>query len=86
MLLEDASGNYFSSREKLNVMKLGFEIKKKAYTEKETINRVLLNGKVKGGFTVKWNYSCGAFFTWSLVWGCRPVRDYLLATSLKAKN
>ncbi|WP_158972955.1 30S ribosomal protein S1 [Paraglaciecola sp. L3A3] len=69
--VEDGFGETILSREKAKRHEAWVELEK-AYTEKETIIGVI-NGKVKGGFTVEVN-TVRAFLPGSLV-DVRPVRD-----------
>lgn len=69
--IEDGSGETILSREKAKRHEAWVELEK-AYEEKETITGVI-NGKVKGGFTVEVN-SVRAFLPGSLV-DVRPVRE-----------
>jgi small subunit ribosomal protein S1 len=69
--VEDGFGETILSREKAKRHEAWVELEK-AYEEKETIKGVI-NGKVKGGFTVEVN-SVRAFLPGSLV-DVRPVRD-----------
>ncbi|MDU0354977.1 30S ribosomal protein S1 [Paraglaciecola aquimarina] len=69
--VEDGFGETILSREKAKRHEAWVELEK-AYTEKETIIGVI-NGKVKGGFTVEVN-TVRAFLPSSLV-DVRPVRD-----------
>ncbi|TDF41655.1 30S ribosomal protein S1 [Alteromonadaceae bacterium M269] len=69
--IEDGFGETILSREKAKRHEAWVELEK-AYEEKETITGVI-NGKVKGGFTVEVN-TVRAFLPGSLV-DVRPVRD-----------
>lgn len=77
--VEDGFGETVLSREKAKRHEAWVELEK-AYEEKETIKGVI-NGKVKGGFTVEVN-SVRAFLPGSLV-DVRPVRD---TTHLEGKE
>ena len=77
--IEDGFGETILSREKAKRHEAWVELEK-AYTEKETIIGVI-NGKVKGGFTVEVN-TVRAFLPGSLV-DVRPVRD---TTHLEGKE
>ena len=77
--VEDGFGETILSREKAKRHEAWVELEK-AYEEKETIKGVI-NGKVKGGFTVEVN-SVRAFLPGSLV-DVRPVRD---TTHLEGKE
>jgi len=77
--VEDGFGETILSREKAKRHEAWVELEK-AYEEKETIIGVI-NGKVKGGFTVEVN-SVRAFLPGSLV-DVRPVRD---TTHLEGKE
>ena len=77
--IEDGFGETILSREKAKRHEAWVE-SEKAYTEKETIIGVI-NGKVKGGFTVEVN-TVRAFLPGSLV-DVRPVRD---TTHLEGKE
>lgn len=77
--VEDGFGETILSREKAKRHEAWVELEK-AYTEKETIIGVI-NGKVKGGFTVEVN-TVRAFLPGSLV-DVRPVRD---TTHLEGKE
>jgi len=77
--VEDGFGETILSREKAKRHEAWVELEK-AYEEKETITGVI-NGKVKGGFTVEVN-SVRAFLPGSLV-DVRPVRD---TTHLEGKE
>ncbi|WP_018981831.1 30S ribosomal protein S1 [Salinimonas chungwhensis] len=77
--VEDGFGETVLSREKAKRHEAWVELEK-AYEEKETIIGVI-NGKVKGGFTVEVN-SVRAFLPGSLV-DVRPVRD---TTHLEGKE
>ena len=77
--VEDGFGETILSREKAKRHEAWVELEK-AYEEKETIKGII-NGKVKGGFTVEVN-SVRAFLPGSLV-DVRPVRD---TTHLEGKE
>jgi len=77
--IEDGFGETILSREKAKRHEAWVELEK-AYTDKETIIGVI-NGKVKGGFTVEVN-TVRAFLPGSLV-DVRPVRD---TTHLEGKE
>jgi small subunit ribosomal protein S1 len=77
--VEDGFGETILSREKAKRHEAWVELEK-AYDDKETIKGVI-NGKVKGGFTVEVN-SVRAFLPGSLV-DVRPVRD---TTHLEGKE
>ena len=77
--IEDGFGETILSREKAKRHEAWVELEK-AYTEKETIIGII-NGKVKGGFTVEVN-TVRAFLPGSLV-DVRPVRD---TTHLEGKE
>ncbi|MCU7554078.1 30S ribosomal protein S1 [Alteromonas sp. ASW11-19] len=77
--VEDGFGETVLSREKAKRHEAWVELEK-AYDDKETIKGVI-NGKVKGGFTVEVN-SVRAFLPGSLV-DVRPVRD---TTHLEGKE
>ncbi len=77
--VEDGFGETILSREKAKRYEAWVELEK-AYEEKETITGVI-NGKVKGGFTVEIN-TVRAFLPGSLV-DVRPVRD---TTHLEGKE
>ena len=77
--IEDGFGETILSREKAKRHEAWVDLEK-AYTEKETIIGVI-NGKVKGGFTVEVN-TVRAFLPGSLV-DVRPVRD---TTHLEGKE
>ena len=77
--VEDGFGETILSREKAKRHEAWVELEK-AYDDKETITGVI-NGKVKGGFTVEVN-SVRAFLPGSLV-DVRPVRD---TTHLEGKE
>ena len=77
--VEDGFGETILSREKAKRHEAWVELEK-AYEDKATIKGVI-NGKVKGGFTVEVN-SVRAFLPGSLV-GVRPVRD---TTHLEGKE
>ena len=77
--IEDGFGETILSREKAKRHEAWVELEK-AYDDKETIKGVI-NGKVKGGFTVEVN-TVRAFLPGSLV-DVRPVRD---TTHLEGKE
>lgn len=77
--VEDGFGETILSREKAKRHEAWVELEK-AYEEKETIKGII-NGKVKGGFTVEVN-TVRAFLPGSLV-DVRPVRD---TTHLEGKE
>lgn len=77
--VEDGFGETILSREKAKRHEAWLMLEK-AYEEAETVTGVI-NGKVKGGFTVELN-GIRAFLPGSLV-DVRPVRD---TTHLKAKS